>query len=115
MAQRTIVYWRDIPAQVIVKAGRKAAKRELPERFVTAIDKCAMSVGAHDTDAYLNEWRRGEPEPCGDNLEEEAEASRVKLEADYSNERLAALIRAGGFEDGVSTDGLDRSHGEAGA
>ena len=28
MAQLTIVYWRDIPAQVIVKAGRRSAKRE---------------------------------------------------------------------------------------
>ena len=60
MAERVIVYWRDIPAQVIVKAGRKSAKRELPVRFVQAIDACAMRVGATDTDAYLAEWRRGD-------------------------------------------------------
>jgi hypothetical protein len=58
MAQMTVVYWRDIPAQVIVKQGRKAAKRQLPERFEQAIDRCAMKVGARDTDAYLAEWRR---------------------------------------------------------
>ena len=29
MASLTIVYWRDIPSQVIVKSGRSAAKREL--------------------------------------------------------------------------------------
>ena len=33
MAQVTIVYWRDIPAQVIVKQGRTSAKRELAARF----------------------------------------------------------------------------------
>jgi hypothetical protein len=76
MAQRTIVYWRDIPAQVIVKQGRKAAKRELPERFVQAIDRCAMRVGARDTDAYLAEWRKGEAEECGNDLEAEADAGR---------------------------------------
>ena len=26
MAEKVVVYWRDIPAQVIVKAGRKTAK-----------------------------------------------------------------------------------------
>ena len=33
MANLTIVYWRDIPAQVIVKQGRTAAKRELMNDF----------------------------------------------------------------------------------
>ena len=41
-AQKHIVYWRDIPAQVICKAGRTTAKRELDKRFITAIDACAM-------------------------------------------------------------------------
>ena len=31
MAQLTVVYWRDIPAQVIVKQGRQSAKRQLDE------------------------------------------------------------------------------------
>ena len=80
MAERIVVYWRDIPAQVIVKAGRKAAKRELPERFIQAIDACAMRTGARDTDAYLAEWRRGAPEPCGDDLEAEADATLARLD-----------------------------------
>jgi hypothetical protein len=58
MPAMTIVYWRDIPAQVIVKAGRKSAKRQLPERFEQAIDRCAMKVGARDSDAYLAECSR---------------------------------------------------------
>lgn len=33
MAKLTIVMWRDIPAQVIVKQGRNSAKRPLEERF----------------------------------------------------------------------------------
>ena len=58
MANMTIVYWRDIPAQVIVGKGRRAAKAALPERFEQAIDRCAMKVGAKDDDAYLSEWRK---------------------------------------------------------
>ncbi|TJW83977.1 MAG: hypothetical protein E5X43_21975, partial [Mesorhizobium sp.] len=42
MADLIVVYWRDIPAQVIVKKGRQNAKRELPLRFTEAIDMSAM-------------------------------------------------------------------------
>ena len=96
MAERVIVFWRDIPAQVIVKAGRKAAKRELPERFVQAIDAAAMRTGARDSDAYLAEWRRGAPEPCGDDLEAEADAALARLENDYGRDRLRQLVDNGG-------------------
>ena len=99
MANLTIVYWRDIPAQVIVKQGRTAAKRELPERFVTSIDAAAMKAGARDTDSYLADWRRADPVLVGDDLEAEAQAWADKIEADYPNERLAALAKAGGYEE----------------
>ncbi len=98
MAQLTIVYWRDIPAQVIAKEKRTTAKRVLPERFEKAIDRAAMRSGARDTDAYLAEWRRGEPTPCGDDLEAEAAAAAERLEAEFDDDRLAALVAAGGTE-----------------
>ena len=60
MASLTILYWRDIPAQVIAKAGRTSAKRELPLRFTEAIDMAAMRSGAAGTDDYLAAWRRGD-------------------------------------------------------
>ncbi|RKF05703.1 hypothetical protein DEM25_013950 [Oceaniradius stylonematis] len=98
MADRIIVYWRDIPAQVIVKKRRDAAKRELPLRFTEAIDMCAMRVGARDSDAYLAEWRKGDPEKVSDDLEAEADKAARTLEDDYTPERLKALIKAEGFE-----------------
>ena len=64
MASLTVLYWRDIPSQVIVKAGRKSAKRELSERFVRAIDAAAMHAGAASADAYLEDWRRSAPSPA---------------------------------------------------
>ncbi len=96
MADRIIVFWRDIPAQIIVKQGRKAAKRELPLRFTEAIDMCAMRTGASDTDEYLAEWRRGEPEPVSDDLEAEADKAMAAIETDYPKERLVALVKSGG-------------------
>ena len=96
MAQRIVVYWRDIPTQVIVKQGRTAEKRELPERFITAVDRAAMRSGARDTDAYLAEWRRGAAEPCGDDMAAEADAAVADLLARYDDARLDALVKSGG-------------------
>ena len=78
MAEKVVVFWRDIPAQVIVKAGRKTAKRQLSERFEQAIDRAAMRAQLTGTDAYLEQWRRGEPTPCGDDLEAEAGSRRQR-------------------------------------
>lgn len=97
MPQITIVYWRDIPAQVIVKQGRTAARRQLPERFELAIDRCAMKVGARDSDAYLEEWRRGTPVPVDGDLEELATAEATRLETEFDNVRIKALIANSGW------------------
>jgi len=96
MAQLIIVYWRDIPAQVIAKAGRKNAKVQLSERFEKAIDRAAMRAKLTGTDAYLEHWRRGAPTDCGDDLEAEVQAAAQKLESAYDEPRLAALVAAGG-------------------
>ena len=98
MADLIIVYWRDIPAQVIVRKGRQNAKRELPLRFTEAIDMCAMRTGAGDTDAYLAEWRKAEPVPVGDDLEAEADKAATELDTTYDRDRLVALVKAGGRE-----------------
>jgi hypothetical protein len=100
MAKITIVYWRDIPAQVIAKAGRTTAKRVLSERFEKAIDRAAMRGGARDADAYLAEWRRAAPVPCGDDLEAAAAAAADRLEGEFDDERLAALVKASGRLEG---------------
>jgi hypothetical protein len=99
MAQLQIVYWRDIPAQVMVKAGRRnQAKRELSLRFTEAIDMAAMRTGAAETDDYLAEWRRGDPVQVGDDLEAEAEAAMEAIENDYDKDRLVTLVKNGGRE-----------------
>lgn len=99
MAQLQIVYWRDIPAQVMVKAGRRnQAKRELSQRFADAIDMAAMRGDAKSTDDYLAEWRRADPVEVGDDLEAEATAAAEKLEADYPKDRLVSLVKNEGRE-----------------
>lgn len=98
MADLIVVYWRDIPAQVIVKRGRQSAKRELSLRFTEAIDMAAMRSGAGDTDAYLAEWRKADPVPVGDDLEAEADKAMADIEAAYDRDRLVTLAKNGGRE-----------------
>ena len=102
MAQITILYWRDIPAQVIAEKGRgrkrDQAKIELHRRFALAIDEAAMRGGAESTDDYLADWRKGEPQDCSDDLETEAQTLAQSLEQDYPSERVKGLVENGGFE-----------------
>lgn len=92
MPEVTIVYWRDIPAQVIVGKGRRGSKRQLEERFEQAIDRAAMKVNAKDADAYLAEWRKAAPYQMDGDPDEIVEAEALRLEAEYDQERLKALI-----------------------
>ena len=92
MVDVTIVYWRDIPAQVIVGKGRSGAKKQLAERFEQAIDRAAMKTGAAETDAYLAEWRKAAPYQVEGDPAEVAKAEADRLEAEYDQERIKALI-----------------------
>ncbi len=93
MAALTIISWRSIPAQVIVKRGRETAKVQLSARFQEAIDRAAMRAGKGSSSAYLADWERSAPRPCGENLMAEAQAEAERLEARYSDEQLERLIR----------------------
>lgn len=92
MPEVTVVYWRDIPAQVIVGAGRRAAKVQLPERFEQAIDRAAMRAGARDSDAYLAEWRRAPTGSVDGDADEVARDTARQLETEYDDARLRTLI-----------------------
>lgn len=91
----TIIRWRDIPAQVVVKRGRESAKRELSPRFQVAIDRAAMYAGLFGTDEYLSEWVR-DSRPCGEDLEGEASREAARLEAEFTPEVLNELAGNGG-------------------
>jgi hypothetical protein len=97
MASLTLIYWRDIPAQVVVKRGRETAKVKLSARFQEAVDRAAMRAGKGSSDLYLAEWRRSDATPCGDDIEHEAALEASRIEAKYTDEDLERLIRAKGL------------------
>lgn len=96
MPEVTIVYWRDIPAQIIVGKGRRGSKVQLPERFEQAIDRAAMKAGARDSDSYLADWRKATPYECEGDPDEIAQAEAARIEAEYDTARLKILINNDG-------------------
>jgi len=97
MPDVTIVYWRDMPAQVIVGKGRRGAKAPLPERFEQAIDRAAMKCGAAETDAYLEGFRKAAPYPLDGDQDEVAKAEAARIDAEFDQARLKQLIDNDGW------------------
>ena len=91
MPKSTVIFWRDIPSQVVVKQGRTSAKVQLSKRFMEAIDKAAMRAGRQGSKEYLEDWRRvietclGDPKTVANNIAEE-------LEQNYTDDILKAMV-----------------------
>lgn len=97
MVKRTLIYWRDIPSQVIVQRGRTREKMMLSARFQEAIDRAAMRAGKGSSDAYMSEWvRKASSIESDADLAELAATEAARLEAEFSDARLHALIRSNG-------------------
>ena len=98
MTKKTLVMWRDIPAQIIISRGRKKSKKILSERFQKAIDRAAMTADRADSSAYLEDWHRIEESLKSEkSIDQLVELEASLLETAYDNDRLDALIKAGGL------------------
>ena len=95
MAKLISIYWRDIPAQVVGRQGRENFKKELEPRFAKAIDRAAMRAGRGSSDAYLADWRR-ETEIVSGDLERIVAERVAALEAEFDDEFLEKVVKAGG-------------------
>jgi len=98
MLKKVIIYWRDIPSQVLIQKGRVRKKAPLDIRFIEAIDRAAMRAGKGTSDAYIAEWRRETTKVSAtDDLQALANAEAADIEARYSKADLKQLIRNKGF------------------
>jgi hypothetical protein len=109
----TVIWWRDIPAQVNARDGREAHRVVLDDRFQVAIDKAASRAGKRAYNDYIEEWRRTQAR-CGEDIDGEVAAEAERLEADYDKHRLAMLIQTGGVEGGeIFPPAHDETQGKA--
>ncbi len=99
MGTLSVIFWRDIPAQVVGRDGRRSSKIVLHPRFQIAIDKAASRAGKRAYSDYIEEWRKIQTR-CGQDIETAVREESERLESEYTKHRLATLILAGGVEDG---------------
>lgn len=93
MIHYQVLYWRDIPAQIKIYAGRRPTSHALASRFQVAIDRIAMREGLTGTEAYLDQWQWSDKRPYeGDG--EEAATHLVGLVEREGDGRLAARREA---------------------
>lgn len=74
MIQYQVLYWRDIPAQIKLFAGRRPRSHPLPARFQQAIDRIAMQEGLVGTDDYLEQWHWSAKQECAGTPEDVLQA-----------------------------------------
>jgi hypothetical protein len=101
------IYWRDIPAQVIGRRGRKTVhKVVLHPRFQETIDRAAMRAGRGSSDKYLEDWRRVSS-PCAGDIERAVKDEVARLEAMFDIQRLDKIARASGLVESSGQSAAD--------
>ncbi len=96
--KKILVFWRDIPAQVLVRRGRDKAKVMLSNRFQVAIDRAAMRAGRGRSEQYLEDWRRETSllETQGTPFDVAASIAS-EIEKKFSDEDIKTLIKNKGL------------------
>ena len=93
----TMIYWRDIPAQVTASADGVTERALLDPRFQHAIDRAAAVADLTETEAYIAQWRRVTEALTTDPSRAAADAA-ARLHNDYPRSRLEELVANGGAD-----------------
>lgn len=97
MAQLKIVFWRDIPGQIVIREGRRSTRLRLPPRFSKAIERAAYRLKKKQQDALFEPWH-DVAQPFQGDVKEQAQELLSNLDAYYTEEVLEILIRANGID-----------------
>lgn len=89
----TVIWWHDIPTQVLVRDGDQTVKAELPSRFQHAVDRAAMGGGRAGSDSYSQGWTKSE-RPCSADLQAELDAEVAELDQRFPAAELERIIAA---------------------
>ena len=92
MSEYQIMRWREIPSMVVARSGETTIKIMLATRFQEAIDEAAMRLGEIDADAYTAGWNRDPWIPIDGTPDVVAAQIVEKLEVEFSEEKITALL-----------------------
>ena len=98
MAQLKIVFWRDIPGQIVIREGRRSTRLRLPARFMKAIERASYRLKKTQQDAMFEPWH-DVAQPFEGDVTQQARQLLQQLEKHYTDEVLENLIRASGVDE----------------
>jgi hypothetical protein len=95
MAKLKIVFWRDIPGQVVVRDNRRSTRLRLSPKFIRAIERAAYRLKKCQKDVWFDPWHDVEQPYMGD-INEQGRLLVEHIEQQYSESVLDQLSRASG-------------------
>jgi len=98
VAQLKVIYWRDIPARVVIREGRRSTRLNLSARFMHAIERATNRLKKKQADAMFEPWHDIAQTVDGD-IHVQAHSLVRELEEQYAQEILETLIRASGVDE----------------
>jgi hypothetical protein len=81
MATYKVLYWQEIPTQVIAEDDENEVSLPLADKFMERIEEAAMSRGLAGGDDYLAQWKWGDEQQRAGSADEVAQAVKAELEA----------------------------------
>jgi len=95
----TVIKWRDIPTQVMIKKSRREVEKvQLNNRFMEAVDSAATVGDSTDADAYLTDWHNEVTEIADGDLKEPVETKATELETEFTDEVLLSYVNNAGYK-----------------
>lgn len=103
MAQLKIVYWRDIPGQVVIRKAGRSTRIRLSARFMRAIERAGYRLKKKQQDALFEPWH-DVTHPFDGDVNLQARQLVQQLEERYTDTVLETLIRANGVDETRGAD-----------
>ena len=95
MPKLKVIYWHDIPGQVVIREGRSSTRMRLSPRFMKAIESASHRLKKQNQDVLFDPWRNVD-QPYNGDVREQAKILVNTLEEEYSDSVLEKLSRACG-------------------
>jgi hypothetical protein len=80
MATYRILYWQEIPSQVVASDDDGEVSLPMPQTFLERIDEAALARGLAGGDDYLAQWNWGDDEDRAGSAQDVAEAVISELQ-----------------------------------
>ena len=81
MASYRVLYWQEIPSQIVASDDDGEVSLPMPQKFIERIDELAVARGLAGSDEYLDQWNWSDDEDRDGSAEEVAQALLAEFEA----------------------------------